>query len=547
MGNIMSSFNNTTNNINNAINNINYEEIPSDEFLCPRCDRVPEILNITNKGEIKFKCKRHGINIKPLKEYLESIIIICSICKKSHNEEEQEEFRYCYDCEKYFCRQCYNIEHSNTKHTYIVETEKKDKSNKYSKKYFTYFCENCQENFTREELGTNHKDHNKIKISSLENEYNESENMIREKNEKLLNIIKFNKFILNTSRNFKNNYFHLKSVINLGKLIKKTNERKLEDVECALYELDQKIANSKKPIEELEKSKISIKRKETSLHLQNREIDLKIFKLITEIKFYQLKEINLSGNNLKDITPLYKMSLPFLEYLNMSHNNIEEIGPIAKLNSKKLKEIFLHYNKIKNLEAFLDSNFRKLEILRVEENENIQNSKDFEEIKKKYNINYQLKTFEDIKRDCKIEIETNEKEIIDLNDQKGGDKLLKNLYIFLTNESKKELPKLKLANNGIENPSYLERINFVGLILLDLSMNNIKNLDFLLQMRIKYLKILYLNDNKIFDIFPLTQIKSPLSTLSLKNNNFNPNAPEILEIIRELKKKYDKIQIDLEQ
>ena len=49
----MSSFNNTINNINNAINNINYEEIPSDEFLCPRCDRVPEILNITNYKYLK--------------------------------------------------------------------------------------------------------------------------------------------------------------------------------------------------------------------------------------------------------------------------------------------------------------------------------------------------------------------------------------------------------------------------------------------------------------------------------------------------------------
>lgn len=448
MGNIMSSFNNTTNNINNAINNINYEEIPSDEFLCPRCDRVPEILNITNKGEIIFKCKRHGINIKPLKEYLESIIIICSICKKSHNEEEQEEFRYCYDCEKYFCRQCYNMKHNSDSHRHIVETEKKDKSNKYSKKYFTYFCENCQENFTREELGTNHKDHNKIKISSLENEYNESKNMILEKNEKLLNIIKFNKFILDTSRNFKNNYFHLKSVINLGKLIKKTNERNSEDVECALYELDQKIANSKNPIKELEKLSIYIYRDETFLHLQNREIDFNIFKIITEIKFKQLKEINLSGNNLKDITPLYKMSLPFLEYLNMSHNNIEEIGAIAELNSKNLKEIFLHYNKIKNLVAFLDSSFPNLEIFRVEENENIQNSENFEKIKKKYkkSINYRLKTFEEIKKECNIAIETNEKEkeIINLSDQKEGDKLLKNLYIFLTNENMIKLAKLKL-------------------------------------------------------------------------------------------------------
>ena len=243
------------------------------------------------------------------------------------------------------------------------------------------------------------------------------------------------------------------------------------------------------------------------------------------------------------------MSLPFLEYLNMSHNNIEEIGAIAELNSKNLKEIFLHYNKVKNLVAFLDSSFPNLEIFRVEENENIQNSENFEKIKKKYkkSINYRLKTFEEIKKECNIAIETNEKEIINLSDQKEGDKLLKNLYIFLTNENMIKLPNLKLINDNIENPSYLKRIKFINLQTLDLSMNNIKNLNFLLQMKINKLKYLYLNNNKIFDIFPLTKIESKLSSLSLKNNNFNPNSPEILEIIRELKNKYIEIQIDLEQ
>ena len=61
---------------------------------------------------------------------------------------------------------------------------------------------------------------------------------------------------------------------------------------------------------------------------------------LSMIKFNQLKEIDLSENEIIEIEPICNMNLPFLEFLNLSYNNIKNIEPLGELNSKKLKYLY---------------------------------------------------------------------------------------------------------------------------------------------------------------------------------------------------------------
>ncbi len=60
-----------------------------------------------------------------------------------------------------------------------------------------------------------------------------------------------------------------------------------------------------------------------------------------------------------------------------------------------------------------------------------------------------------------------------------------------------------LDNNKISDISILSRIPLPNLDMLDLSLNKIKSLKFLKEMDISKLKILFLDNNEIFDLFPI--------------------------------------------
>ena len=92
-------------------------------------------------------------------------------------------------------------------------------------------------NICSRERETNHRDHKIISIFQLNKETINYRNIIYEKNKNLSYIIKFNNLILNTFEKFKNNYFHIKNIINLGKSIEKENLRDSQDTVCMEYNL----------------------------------------------------------------------------------------------------------------------------------------------------------------------------------------------------------------------------------------------------------------------------------------------------------------------
>ena len=78
------------------------------------------------------------------------------------------------------------------------------------------------------------------------------------------------------------------------------------------------------------------------------------------------------------------MLLPHLEMIDLSKNNIVDITPVAELASEYLSEIYLQNNQIGDLKPFLDSDFPYLETLRVDGNENAIKKDTFKEVSIKF-------------------------------------------------------------------------------------------------------------------------------------------------------------------
>ena len=239
------------------------------------------------------------------------------------------------------------------------------------------------------------------------------------------------------------------------------------------------------------------------------------------VNFYQLKRIDVSYNQIKNIDSFKKMYLPFLEYLNMSNNEIENIESLTEIKSKKLKELFLHNNKIKNIDSLYKNQFI-LQILRVDGNEINYESEGFKKLKIKY-IN---RIIYDIVANPLISKKDRD---LDFSDQGLGNKIINKLYISFDDKKEKNLIiNLILKNNDIEDVSRLSKIDFPCLQKLDLSINKIKNINFLYEMKSENLKELYLDNNYINDICLLSKINPSLKSkfqkleiISLKNNNLS--------------------------
>ena len=224
--------------------------------------------------------------------------------------------------------------------------------------------------FVKKEKENGHKNHEIIEINPKDKSCEEYIKNLEIINKEIKKIIEFNKLVLNIGKRFKNNYFHLKNIINLGESIKEENKRNSKDFKYLLSGLGKDIDNSNEVLFDyfLDKKQIQLHRNDKYIYLNEKELDDKDFKYISRIRFNQLIEIDISENNITNVEPLKKMNLPFLEFLNLGHNKIKKIEPIAKLKSKNLQYIFSQNNQIEDIETFLESEFPSLKILRVEDN-----------------------------------------------------------------------------------------------------------------------------------------------------------------------------------
>ena len=557
-----------------------------DGLLCSNCGEIPEILNVhTDNSKIEFCCKNCGKYEILIDEYIARLsrnnyFKICRSCRKKGSKNK---YYYCFNCKGNSCEECIKDYHSG--HQYIDLDKKKTICFKHNKK-FKYFCFDDQENLCEEDINE-HKNHKIEEISKVINNEKLIDNIdeINKINKQLKNLIEINNIVL------RNEEFFINSIKNIGKSLEEGNKRNSKDIKWLLNGLSRGIEISIKAIEELmNKYQIHLFRKDKYLHLYNRKLKDEGFKYISHIAFNQLKEIDISKNQIKDIKPFNKMSLPFLEVLNLSYNKIENIEPVSKLKSKNLKYIFLQRNQIEDIEPFLQSYFPALKILRVEGNningENYQDEKAkkkeiINKIKKKFsekfiykslkeqliafNKQYNLGIYKYFSQrylnipeekkseefqliiedgnENKIDIdkyknEISEKDVenivenivnIDLSDIKGGDKMLEYLFLIIAYASENKIEKLILRNNNIKDASILTRINFSQLKILDISVNGIKDSNFLTDIKAENLENLYLDNKNFKEFYP----------------KLNVNVNEILSEMEE--KEFKDLYIDSEK
>ena len=85
------------------------------------------------------------------------------------------------------------------------------------------------------------------------------------------------------------------------------------------------------------------------------QIKTKNYKLKSDLTIQEnIVDLDLC-NKLIEISDFYtfcEMELPYLENLNLSHNNLSDISGLEKLNSPNLKILDLSYNNLRNLNSF---------------------------------------------------------------------------------------------------------------------------------------------------------------------------------------------------
>ena len=534
---------------NSSVLDLNYS-IPNDQYLCPFCDRIPELVNIhSDNGTVVFKCrcKLNEEQIIPIERYFELLSnsntyfkSVCCICNKlQQNYIKKEVFKYCYQCKKDYCNECLEKEENHPRAHLIQCIPINSKNTRCLEHYkagpYTSFCLDCHVNICNEFSTDFHRQHKKISFFKIESH----KKTIIEKNRILANIIKFNELILNTYECFPDNYYHNINVANLAASIDTENHREPKVLENAFKNLETNIKITKKSIEEFNKKfKTLIKGDETELSLENKGLKDSDFILFSKISFSNLKDLNLSHNQLKDISSIKYISTSNLEYLNLNDNNIEDIEVLERINLTNLKELQLKNNSLKSVSTLLNSDLPSLQLLRIDGNKDLDHSlNDFKKVIKKFTkqIIYVVKTYDDFNKKYEIKISEESKEI-DLRESRKGNDILKDLYLLSSNHDK--LKSLDLYNCDIDDISLLGRMTFKNLRNLDLSNNKIKNIEILPKLKCEKLEAIFLDDNQISYITPLRYIKSKsLNAVSIKNNKIIPNDIEVENLKEEFKQR----------
>ena len=439
-------------------------------------------------------------------------------------------------------------------HSFAIDVEE------YMEKMDKKINKNSEDEFYKRDENYIYDNNHNISKNPPNNENDPLINRIKEKNKVISNIIRAYNQLLLIQEDRPDNFLHNQNLINLANQI-------LEENSIFPNYIDKIIEESIKDNKKNEEEALKKLNDEYSIYLenyyQNDEFCLKLrgakdevkypklgnegFKYISQIRFKDLIEINLSNNNISDITYLNNMLLPHLEILNFSDNQIANITPVANLVSKNLFEIYLQNNQIEDITPFENAKFSiwSLKILRLDGNKFFQNEKenqgkaDIQKLVAKFGkrLIYEKKSWDDFNKKYNSYADENEDKL-DLSSKRNSD-IIVDLLPLLTYPNK--IKTLILDNDKIIDANYLTMMPLNKLTYLDLSLNYISNINFVKKLAIKCkdLKILYLHDNKINDLTPLMSYKNDqkelifekLETLTLKNNSLNLKDPITNEII----------------
>ena len=549
----------TPENNNTSGRNIS-NKIPLDQYICPECGKVPELISFySDNGIIQFKCKDKEHKIMKVEDYMVALnnskfnyfndSCSCSTCKKiQHKEIRNGIFLYCYDCQKKFCpthKNKWDEQHTELHDKMCLINQLKERCDvHFDEGKYDQYCLDCQENICKNYSDKIHFKHSIKNFSEVDkNLLEESKEIIRKKNRRLNAIMEFNNLILNTYEKHPNNYFHLINLINLAELLKKEDERDPRELENALIEI-KNMKNCEKAIDDFNiKYQTMITNKETRLILRHKNLEDIIFEEIREMSLYHLQELDLSFNKIKNIDYLKYMFLSFLQYLSLNDNKIEDIKAISQINFRELKLLNLQNNNIKNANYLTKAEMPKIEMIRIDGNRAI---KSLEEAINKYNkklVTIPL-TFEDFGKKYNLtKLLTKNSIRFELNGNDKGDEILRDLYLILPDDNK--INYLILTNCGIKDIRLLSKIPFSKLENINLSFNNIICIDAISELRNNNLKELYLHDNYICNITPLLKTKFDRNAkIDIRNNNLIKSHDDSEKIVNNLKRRNFTVEVN---
>ena len=206
-------------------NSKRYQEIkniPNDQYVCTKCNSIPEIISIDyNKGIIEFECKNHDIQKVNVREYFEqeSKYLYYNIrCSDDKTRIQKDNLSYIFnrfiDTGKYLCENC----SKGKKSKYIKINETKNTCPLHIKKYIK-FCKECNNHFCPEDnIKCGHT------IEEIKIPKNEDIDIIKMKIDMLINYketidyqIKFLNTLLTTYEKHPSNYYNSINITNVAK------------------------------------------------------------------------------------------------------------------------------------------------------------------------------------------------------------------------------------------------------------------------------------------------------------------------------------------
>ena len=217
--------------------------------------------------------------------------------------------------------------------------------------------------------------------------------------------------------------------------------------------------------------------------------------LFENITTNKIKSLYLNNNNFYDLIWLNKLDIfSNLVNLDLSFNNIENLSPLTNCKFYNLENLNLFHNKITNINYFRDSHFTSLKYLNLSENEinsgidefflAFRNTSSELILELKCQENYS-ELFVQYKNNLEIEF----KYIIE---DKNFNEVLKNISF----EGIRFL-KLKGFDNNIH---FLENITLKSLKILDIIDNNINDLSIFNNIKFIHLSNIYTNrESNIID------------------------------------------------
>ena len=359
--------------------------IPNDQYVCTKCNFIPEITNLDyNTGVITFKCRTHGKIKEDIRDYFakESNYLYINTKCDGYNETKLQKDNLSYIFNRFIengknlCENCSkgiklkSIKINEMNNICYLHLEK-----------FTKFCKKCNIHFCDKD--SPNCGHNIENILNSKNEMFRKEikmikskkNLLMKQNELNNFLIKFIDTLITTYEKHPSNYFN------------SMNIRNIANINFKLYKNDQfyYLSNNEKgkalidKIDNLQKNLLDKLNRKLEMNLTGNEIKINLdgkkigdlnLELLCSIYFRNLKEISLRNNDISNIESLKKLKSELLEKLDLSENQITNIEPLKYLSSTKLKELDCSNNKINDINSINDIINKNKQLEKINLNKN---------------------------------------------------------------------------------------------------------------------------------------------------------------------------------